>query len=47
MFIYICLARILRGIRIAARLGLTFSKETAQAIRNLSSSVSTLEKVFG
>ncbi|XP_078448409.1 uncharacterized protein LOC144716985 [Wolffia australiana] len=37
-------ARILRGIRIAARLGLTFSRETAQAIRDVSSIVSTLDK---
>ncbi|MQM17891.1 hypothetical protein Taro_050876 [Colocasia esculenta] len=37
-------ARILRGLRIAARLGLIFSKETAVAIRDLSSSVLTLDK---
>uniref|UniRef100_A0A1D1Z7U0 Putative poly(A) polymerase n=1 Tax=Anthurium amnicola TaxID=1678845 RepID=A0A1D1Z7U0_9ARAE len=41
-------ARILRGLRIAARLGLVFSKETEVAIRDLSSSVITLDKVvFG
>lgn len=39
-------ARILRGLRIVARLGFRFSKETATAIRDLSSSVITLEKVF-
>nr|CAD1844714.1 unnamed protein product [Ananas comosus var. bracteatus] len=37
-------ARILRGLRIVARLGFRFSKETATAIRDLSSSVITLEK---
>ncbi|XP_038722137.1 uncharacterized protein LOC120014292 isoform X2 [Tripterygium wilfordii] len=37
-------ARILRGIRIAARLGLSLSKDTATAIRNLSSSVGMLAK---
>ncbi|XP_052197608.1 uncharacterized protein LOC127804705 isoform X2 [Diospyros lotus] len=35
-------ARILRGLRIAARLGLSFSKETEFAIRKLSSSIATL-----
>lgn len=37
-------AKILRGMRIAARLGLQFSKETETAIQNLSSSVLTLNK---
>ncbi|KAJ4777871.1 CCA-adding enzyme [Rhynchospora pubera] len=37
-------ARILRGLRIAARLGFWFSEETAAALRKLSSSVSTLTK---
>ncbi|KAL7255557.1 hypothetical protein ACSBR1_009653 [Camellia fascicularis] len=37
-------ARILRGLRIAARLGLSFSKETEIAIRKLSSSVTSLAK---
>ncbi|OVA00606.1 Poly A polymerase [Macleaya cordata] len=36
--------RILRGLRIAARLGLSFSKQTATAIRNLSLSVMYLDK---
>ncbi|XP_043711263.1 uncharacterized protein LOC122660147 isoform X1 [Telopea speciosissima] len=37
-------ARILRGIRIAARLGLSFSEETAEAIQNLGSSILSLDK---
>ncbi|XP_018852015.1 uncharacterized protein LOC109014131 isoform X2 [Juglans regia] len=37
-------ARILRGLRIAARLGLSLSKETDTAIHNLSSSVQSLDK---
>ncbi|KAI0489041.1 hypothetical protein KFK09_028882 [Dendrobium nobile] len=37
-------AKILRGMRIAARLGLQFSKETETAIQDLSSSVLTLNK---
>ncbi|XP_058090637.1 uncharacterized protein LOC131237037 [Magnolia sinica] len=37
-------ARILRGLRIAARLGLQFSKETAIAIRDLSTSIMNLDK---
>ncbi|RRT52375.1 hypothetical protein BHM03_00057213 [Ensete ventricosum] len=39
-------ARILRGLRIVARLGLQFSKETAAAIRDLSSSILTLNEVI-
>lgn len=38
-------ARILRGLRIAARLGFRFSDETAAALNELSSSISTLNKV--
>ncbi|KAK9285251.1 hypothetical protein L1049_024440 [Liquidambar formosana] len=37
-------ARILRGLRIAARLGLSLSKETENAIRSLSSSIKSLDK---
>ncbi|BAT73149.1 uncharacterized protein HKW66_Vig0013880 [Vigna angularis] len=37
-------ARILRAIRIAARLGFSISRETAQSIKNLSSSVLRLDK---
>ncbi|KAL5557410.1 hypothetical protein UlMin_039646 [Ulmus minor] len=37
-------ARILRGLRIAARLGLSFAEETETAIHNLSSSVMKLAK---
>ncbi|KAH7833397.1 hypothetical protein Vadar_005914 [Vaccinium darrowii] len=37
-------ARILRGIRIAARLGFRFSKETARSLRQLSSSLLRLDK---
>ncbi|GFZ08028.1 tRNA nucleotidyltransferase/polyA polymerase family protein [Actinidia rufa] len=37
-------ARILRAIRIAARLGFRLTRETAQAIRNLSGSVLRLDK---
>lgn len=38
-------ARILRALRIAARLGLHFSRDTAAAMCNLSSSIVKLEKV--
>ncbi|XP_021760031.1 uncharacterized protein LOC110724849 [Chenopodium quinoa] len=37
-------ARILRGLRIAARLGFSFTKETEKAIENLYLSVKTLDK---
>ncbi|KAK7316854.1 hypothetical protein RJT34_00610 [Clitoria ternatea] len=37
-------ARILRAIRIAARLGFSISKETARVVRNLSSSILRLDK---
>lgn len=37
-------ARILRGLRIAARLGFQFSSETSTAIRNLSSSIINIDK---
>ncbi|XP_059656573.1 uncharacterized protein LOC132303354 isoform X2 [Cornus florida] len=37
-------ARILRGVRIAARLGFRFSRETAQSIKTLSCSVLRLDK---
>ncbi|XP_021727545.1 uncharacterized protein LOC110694689 [Chenopodium quinoa] len=37
-------ARILRGLRIAARLGFLFTKETEKAIQNLYLSVKTLDK---
>ncbi|XP_062102754.1 uncharacterized protein LOC133812929 [Humulus lupulus] len=37
-------ARILRGLRLAARLGFSFSRDTATAIRNFSSSLLTLSK---
>lgn len=37
-------ARILRGVRIAARLGFRFTRETAYSIRELSSSVLRLDK---
>ncbi|RVW85766.1 Poly(A) polymerase I [Vitis vinifera] len=37
-------ARMLRGLRIAARLGLSFSRETETAIRSLASSVKSLDK---
>ncbi|XP_008789358.2 poly(A) polymerase I-like [Phoenix dactylifera] len=37
-------ARILRGLRIVARLGLRFSKETAEAIQDYSASIITLDK---
>ena len=40
-------ARILRGLRIAARLGLSFSKDTETAIHNHSASLTTLAKVLG
>lgn len=43
---YACQAKILRGMRIAARLGLQFSKETETAMQDLSSSVLTLHKVY-
>lgn len=39
-------ARILRGLRIAARLGLSFAKDTEEAIHDLYASVKTLDKVF-
>ncbi|CAA2976079.1 Polynucleotide adenylyltransferase family [Olea europaea subsp. europaea] len=39
-------ARILRGLRLAARLNFSFSKETEDAIHNLSSSIAGLEKVI-
>lgn len=38
-------ARILRAIRIAARLGFSFSRETAHFIKNLSCSILRLDKV--
>ncbi|KAM7261103.1 hypothetical protein ACFE04_026578 [Oxalis oulophora] len=38
-------ARILRGLRIAARLGLSVSKEIKKAIHNFSSSIKSLDKV--
>lgn len=38
-------ARILRAIRIAARLGFRFSKETAYSVRDLASLVLELDKV--
>uniref|UniRef100_A0A0A9D6Z9 Poly A polymerase head domain-containing protein n=1 Tax=Arundo donax TaxID=35708 RepID=A0A0A9D6Z9_ARUDO len=37
-------ARILRGLRIAGRLGFQFSSETSKAIRDLSSSIMTIPK---
>ncbi|XP_074302630.1 uncharacterized protein LOC141634305 isoform X2 [Silene latifolia] len=37
-------ARILRGIRIAARLGFSFTKDTEKAIRSLYPSITTLDK---
>ncbi|KAK6237232.1 hypothetical protein QUC31_002701 [Theobroma cacao] len=37
-------ARILRGLRIAARLGLSFSKDTESAMHNISSSIEGLDK---
>ncbi|GMJ07870.1 hypothetical protein HRI_004456200 [Hibiscus trionum] len=37
-------ARILRGLRIAARLSLSFSKDTERAMHNLSSSIGGLDK---
>lgn len=37
-------ARILRGLRLAARLNFSFSKETEDAIHNLSSSIAGLDK---
>ncbi|KAB2623832.1 hypothetical protein D8674_040848 [Pyrus ussuriensis x Pyrus communis] len=39
-------ARILRAIRIAARLGFCISKETAHAVKSLSYSILRLDKVF-
>ena len=39
-------ARILRAIRIAARLGFSISRETAQSVKNLSYSVLRLDRVF-
>lgn len=44
--IFFSAARILRAIRIAARLGFSISKETAHFVKNLSSSVLKLDKVF-
>ena len=38
-------ARILRGLRIAARLGLSFSKDTESAMHDLSASIEGLDKV--
>ena len=38
--------RILRGIRIAARLGFSFAKDTEKAIHNFHDSVKTLDKVL-
>lgn len=38
-------ARILRGLRIAARLGFQFSSETSNAIHDLSSSIINIDKV--
>lgn len=42
---YFSIARILRGIRIAARLDFKFTKETALAIRDFASTVLRLDKV--
>ena len=39
-------ARILRGLRIAARLGFQFSSETSNAIHDLSSSIINIDKVY-
>ena len=39
-------ARILRGVRIAARLGFRFTKDIAYSVRELSSTVLRLDKVF-
>ncbi|KAG5014423.1 hypothetical protein JHK85_020559 [Glycine max] len=39
-------ARILRAIRVAARLGFSISRETAQSVKNLSYSVLRLDKSF-
>lgn len=39
-------ARILRGLRIAARLGLSFSKKTETAMHDLSPSIKSLGKVL-
>lgn len=41
----LCSARILRGLRLAARLNLSFSKETEDALHGLSSSVAVLNVV--
>lgn len=38
--------RILRGIRIAARLGFSFAKDTEKAIHDFHDSVKTLDKVL-
>lgn len=38
-------ARILRAVRIAARLGFRFTKETALSVRELAGSVLRLDKV--
>lgn len=41
-----CLAaRILRGLRFASRLGMSFTNDAEAAIRNLSSSILNLDKV--
>lgn len=42
----ICVGRILRGFRIAARLGLSLSRETEDAIWTFSSLVKGLDKVL-
>jgi hypothetical protein len=39
-------ARILRGLRVAARLGFQFSSETSTAIRDLSPSIINIDKVY-
>ena len=41
-----CAARILRAIRIAARLGFRISKDTAHSVKSLSYSILRLDKVF-
>ena len=43
--VIISTARILRAIRIAARLGFRFSKETAHSIKDLANSIMRLDKV--
>lgn len=44
--IFLFSARILRGIRIASRLGFGFTRETARSVINLSFSVLRLDKVY-